>query len=324
MTFRKARHSVHAVTNKIFISYRRADSTFFAHLLHNRLEQEFGTDSVFIDVDSIGAGIDFVEAITKAIAESVVVLVLIGWNWEPGGLHDPGDFVRLELMAALERGSRIIPILLEGTAMPRSEELPADLSRFVRLNAVEIRSDRLKSDMHLLFEELKRIVPKGSPEPSATPKPNVSEVGADVPSTTASNPNSFAYRLGNWLSLVRPGRRVLALLWLIAVSGFLQVFPLMVEVENPPGFLLVLPVLGFFLTLVALGLTVLSFRGTSRSLLLSGLVHVGAVTGSAAASNELTILTFFLLCVVPCANFALSFFYNKRATRGETYQQTGW
>jgi len=339
------------VTSKIFISYRRADSTVFAHLLHARLEREFGADRLFIDVDSIGPGIDFVDALTKAIAESAVVLVLIGRCWEPGNLHHPGDFVRLELVAALEHRSRIIPILLEGTAMPRPEELPTELSQFVRLNAVEISSNRLKSDLQLLLEELKRIVPKVSVEPSPTTKPSLSKARVAAPTatdpkssayrlgkllsgvrpdrhvsgltTTAPNPRSFAYRLGKLLSGVRSDRRVSGLLWLIAVAGFLQAFP-MLELEEGSGLLVPVPFLGFFLTLVALLLTVKSFRGTSRILLLSGLMHAGAVVVFTVVSHGLTMLVFILLSAVPCANFVLSSIYNRRAARHETYDQTGW
>jgi hypothetical protein len=51
---------------KVFISYRRDDSIVHARLIHNELAARFGTDDVFMDIDDIEAGDDFVAASTKA------------------------------------------------------------------------------------------------------------------------------------------------------------------------------------------------------------------------------------------------------------------
>jgi hypothetical protein len=39
-------------------------------------------------------------------------------------LDDPDDFVRLELEAALARGIRVIPVLVDRAPLPRSDSLP--------------------------------------------------------------------------------------------------------------------------------------------------------------------------------------------------------
>ena len=44
-------------------------------------------------------------------------------------LDDPGDFVRLEIEAALTRGVRVIPVLADAAWMPRPDQLPACLAR---------------------------------------------------------------------------------------------------------------------------------------------------------------------------------------------------
>ena len=44
-------------------------------------------------------------------------------------LDDPGDFVRLEIEAALTRGVRVIPVLVDAAWMPRPDQLPACLTR---------------------------------------------------------------------------------------------------------------------------------------------------------------------------------------------------
>ena len=93
----------------IFISYRRSDVSGYAHALQAKLEDRFGPDRVFMDIDSIELGEDFVEIIQGALDSSSVLLVLIGKRWFlPERLKDPNDFVHLEISLALQRRKRII------------------------------------------------------------------------------------------------------------------------------------------------------------------------------------------------------------------------
>jgi hypothetical protein len=59
---------------RIFLSYRRDDSSGHAGRLYDRLSRHFGLDNVFIDIDAIAPGLDFVEAIEKAIGSCEVLL----------------------------------------------------------------------------------------------------------------------------------------------------------------------------------------------------------------------------------------------------------
>ena len=129
----------------IFISYRRAETAWPARQLYDVLASRYGAQSVFKDVDDIEPGEDFIDTITAAVASCDVLLALIGPQWlgmtNPQGtrrLDDPKDFVRLELSAALSRGVRVVPILVDGARMPRADELPPDLAALVRRQAVEI------------------------------------------------------------------------------------------------------------------------------------------------------------------------------------------
>ena len=56
----------------VFISYRRGETSGQARALHELLSQRFGTGRVFMDVDSIAPGADFVEKIEEAIHSSGV------------------------------------------------------------------------------------------------------------------------------------------------------------------------------------------------------------------------------------------------------------
>ena len=69
------------MAGKIFINYRRDDSIGMAGRLHDRLAQTFGRDKLFMDVDHIPAGVDFVAHLNNQVAACDVVLVVIGPNW---------------------------------------------------------------------------------------------------------------------------------------------------------------------------------------------------------------------------------------------------
>jgi hypothetical protein len=49
----------------IFLSYRREDSAGRSGRLNDRLSLEFGRDSIFMDVDGIPLGTDFVKQLTR-------------------------------------------------------------------------------------------------------------------------------------------------------------------------------------------------------------------------------------------------------------------
>jgi TIR domain len=151
--------------SRIFISYRRDDTAYAAGWLFDRLVDEFGPEQVFKDMDSIALGDDFVDAITAAVSSTDVLLALIGDKWlgmvdEHGErrLDDPDDFVRLEIEAALERDVRVIPILVEGARMPRSEELPQSVAALARRQALELTSSRFSSDTRRLLSVLEKTL----------------------------------------------------------------------------------------------------------------------------------------------------------------------
>lgn len=149
---------------RIFISYRRADSSAYTGRLYDRLVAEFGKDNVFKDVDSIGIG-DFRGAIAEAVNQSDVLLVIIGKQWaaikdEHGNLrlHNPGDFVRLEIEAGLQRRGRcwIVPVTVGGAPFPDANQLPPDLRELSFQNAFVVRDDPdFHRDVDRLIDKLK-------------------------------------------------------------------------------------------------------------------------------------------------------------------------
>jgi len=148
----------------IFISYRREDSAGFAGRLRDRLVSRFASDHVFMDVDNIEPGLDFVEILGERVGNCEVLLAVIGRDWatcrDANGnrrLDDPCDFVRIEIEAALGRNVRVIPALVDGAAMPRADVLPDGLRPLTRRQAVEISHTRFDMDAERLLRALAQI-----------------------------------------------------------------------------------------------------------------------------------------------------------------------
>jgi hypothetical protein len=146
---------------QIFISYRRDDSAHAAGRLFDRLSQRFGKDQIFMDIDTIELGVDFVKRIENAVAICDVVIVLIGKDWlsakDSEGkrrLDDPDDFVRLEISTALERDIVVIPVLIDGAAMPSEEELPDELALLAHRNGMPLDYMRFDADVEKLINAL--------------------------------------------------------------------------------------------------------------------------------------------------------------------------
>jgi hypothetical protein len=65
----------------IFVSYRREHAAAQAGRLYDWLAAHFGEEHVFMDVDSIRFGVDFVQVIEDAVTSCDAVLMLIGADW---------------------------------------------------------------------------------------------------------------------------------------------------------------------------------------------------------------------------------------------------
>ena len=187
----------------IFVSYRRDDTEGEAGRLFDDLVQEFGEDTVFMDVAGIQAGRDFRKAIDDNISACGVLLAIIGRQWTDAKndagqrrLDDPGDFVRLETASALKRDIPVIPVLVHDAKMPRADQLPEDLKELAYRNGVELTHARWNSDVQLLIKQLRPHVdqPKSAPvgqsqaaagtkaaAPAMAPVPEVSAAASATP-----------------------------------------------------------------------------------------------------------------------------------------------
>jgi hypothetical protein len=207
---------------RVFICYRREDSAGHAGRLYDALATKLGKDQVFMDVAGIDPGADFVERIEESVSASHAMLVVIGRNWLESGpprrkrrLADPNDYVRLEISTALRKNIRLIPILVQGAAIPVASSLPEEIRRLARRQGFELRDDRWTSDIAGLVAALERLPPSQSPQHSAGP--------ADAKPTEYIAPPADRVKEHKSIGLLRKiGFSALAL---IAVVAIVLIYP---------------------------------------------------------------------------------------------------
>jgi uncharacterized protein YecT (DUF1311 family) len=179
------------VAGGVFISYRREDSGGFAGRIYDRLTRNLGPDNVFFDVDSIAPGVDFVDTLNDRLGRCDALVAVIGKSWlsiadadNRRRLDDPTDYVRLAIEAALQRSVRVIPVLVDGAALPKIANLPETLAKLTRRQAVEISLTRFDSDVERLVEALSALedgIHRGAgatADPAAHDDPQDQEIGA--------------------------------------------------------------------------------------------------------------------------------------------------
>src|SRR5215468_2425067 len=153
------------MAGQIFINYRRSDDSGNTGRLFDRLEEVFPADQLFMDVDSIPPGHDFVRVLEEQVAQCDVLLAVIGKGWLDARDHQgtrrldkPDDFVRIEIASALNQDKLVIPVLVHDAQMPRTDELPAEIRSLARRNAVRLSHERFRADTQALIKAIQHVV----------------------------------------------------------------------------------------------------------------------------------------------------------------------
>jgi hypothetical protein len=179
---------------KIFINYRRSDTAGDARALYDRLAARFGADNVFFDVVSLQPGSKWLDDIKRHGEASAVFIALIGPQWaeilterareRTRDLEE--DFVRMELEAALRRGSgvQVLPVLIGGAVMPSEVKLPGPLKPLARRQSVPLRHERFEDDLANLVKALE-LIAAGIETPGPT---DASPGEGQAAETTAAQP----------------------------------------------------------------------------------------------------------------------------------------
>jgi uracil-DNA glycosylase len=155
--------------SRIFINYRRQDTEGYVGRLYDHLIQHFEQQDIFMDVDSIPPGADFVQVLEEAVAGCDVLIAVIGPQWatikdDTGErrLNQWNDFVRIEIASALKQNKLVIPLLVGHARMPVSDQLPDDLKSLARRNAIELSQQRFAQDVEKLAKAIKDALPANS------------------------------------------------------------------------------------------------------------------------------------------------------------------
>jgi hypothetical protein len=166
-------------SGSIFVSYRREDSREITGRICDRLNGEFGKETVFRDVDSIPAGVDFRQHIGNTIDHCNVLVAIIGNQWLEAKnakgerrLELTGDPLRVEIETALNKGIPVIPVLVKNGRMPDADELPESLQPLAYRNAIIIPGEPyFHYGVDRLIEELgKSLSPSRAAQPTAQQK----------------------------------------------------------------------------------------------------------------------------------------------------------
>src|SRR5229473_321286 len=170
----------------IFVCYRRDDSSGHAGRLFDKLADHFGKDRIFMDIDTIEPGEDFVTVIENAVGSCEILIAIIGRHWLSDAgererwVDDPNDFVRLEIATALKREVRVIPVLVQRASMPKPQDLPDDLVELTRRNAIEITDVRWPRDVHDLITVIERTMTDRDATQTNYVKANLRKRGSDI------------------------------------------------------------------------------------------------------------------------------------------------
>jgi hypothetical protein len=154
----------------IFISYRRSDSGGHARLLDDRLRARVGRERVFFDVESLGGGEIWRDALRQHLHGCRVVLAVIAPDWVTARdtqgrprLSSDDDIVRNELIEADARKKEIIPVYVGGARPLDEQPLPPDwpeaLRRLAERQYVPLRHTMFDTDFLHLEERLRALLP---------------------------------------------------------------------------------------------------------------------------------------------------------------------
>jgi hypothetical protein len=163
----------------VFISYRRRGALKDARAVFERLSREFGSDHVFMDLEGIEMGADFVDVLERQLDGCRVMLAMIDATWATTTdrhgrrrIERDDDFVRLEIAAALRREVAVIPVLIDDAEMPDKAELPEDLRPLATRQGMTLDFRRFDAEVGRLVAFLRRTLQREQAEAGfASPAP---------------------------------------------------------------------------------------------------------------------------------------------------------
>ena len=119
-------------------------------------------ENVFMDIDTIPLGVNFVKVLEGWVEQCEVLLVLMGVGWANSTdpktgkrrLDNPKDFVRVEIRGALTRDIPVVPVMLDGAEIPDEAQLPDDIKGLLSRNAEFVEYRNFDADVQRLLKKL--------------------------------------------------------------------------------------------------------------------------------------------------------------------------
>lgn len=153
---------------KVFISYRRRDSSPESASIRDRLISEQGIKKVFFDTASINPGDSWPTSIRSELLGSDVVIVVIGPNWlsisdQTSGkrlIDRKNDWVREEVRSSLHYNKRVIPVLVRDAKIPDQKDLPEDIKRLSRKQFLVFNESDRDNSFAKLLSAIQNTQPK--------------------------------------------------------------------------------------------------------------------------------------------------------------------
>ena len=168
---------------KIFLSYRRDDVPGYVARLEDELENAFGKDHVFRDVEDIYGGSDWRKAIEHNLQQAAALVLVIGRHWEEiwrRRQNDPVNYVELELERARELGVVVIPVFIEGARLSRDFDLGKigwlRDKQFYEISDKQQRWDHDVAGLMAIFEQVDGLQRQQSHDIDSQPDPRSRKV----------------------------------------------------------------------------------------------------------------------------------------------------
>lgn len=145
----------------IFINYRTEQDHSSAGLIDQYLCDRFGDEHVFFASRSIRAGERYPGRLISGVRQSRVMLSVVGEGWSRhAALRDENDWVRREILEALEREIPLIPVLVgRKTDRLSPARLPPEFDGLATSQYVRLDIRTKEADLKNIGDRLAALLP---------------------------------------------------------------------------------------------------------------------------------------------------------------------
>jgi phage shock protein C len=145
-------------------------------------------------VEYLSSRVGFVQTTLPLEPDIATLIVLVSDRWAEL-MADPANPHRIAIGSALERKIRVIPVLINGTAIPTSAALPPELIPLTRRTPFTLSEDDFRAEAARLVETINKLSATSTAENTVSPQytKDVSATSSrqdplSIPSSSSSAP----------------------------------------------------------------------------------------------------------------------------------------